>query len=53
MEDLEAAERTFLEVTSWMDWWFYAAKSLALCDTRERAKIQHLFVAGAVERAAE
>ena len=25
IEDLEAALRTLLEATSWLDWWMYAA----------------------------
>ena len=46
VEDLKAAERTLLKVTSWIDWWFYAAKSLAMQDIR-RAKVELFFVAGA------
>ena len=30
VEDLEAAPSTLLEATTWMDWWTYAAKSLAI-----------------------
>ena len=29
IKDLEAALRTFLEASSWMDWWLYTAKSMA------------------------
>ena len=32
IEDLKATVRTLLDVTSWMDWWTYAAKFLALRD---------------------
>ena len=42
VEDFEAAARTLLRVTSWMDWRFNAAKTLAMEDIRERAKVQHL-----------
>ena len=40
-----ATVRTLLEVTFWLDWWFYAAKSLAMHDISERAKVQFPFVA--------
>ena len=29
-EDMEAAIRSIIEATSWMDWWTFAMKSLAL-----------------------
>ena len=45
LKDLEATVRTLLEVTSWRNWWFYIAKSL--CDTSEKAKVQHLLVVSA------
>ena len=46
-EDLEIAVRTLLEATSWMDWWYHAAKSLAMPVTSVGAKMKQLFVAGA------
>ena len=47
IDDLEAAARTLLEATSWMNWWTYAAKSLALRDRFDMAKIKRFFIAGA------
>ena len=44
---LEAEARIFLEAITWIDWWFYTAKSLALMDTSKRAKVKRPFVAGA------
>ena len=44
-EDLEATARTIMEATSWMDWWTYSAKSLALSDSSEVKKVKHHFVA--------
>ena len=32
VENLETAVRTLVEVTSWMDWWFSTAKTLAMLD---------------------
>ena len=45
VEDLEGAARTLQEVTSWMDWWTYAAKFLALRNNCNTSKVKHLFVA--------
>ena len=45
IEDVRVAASTLLETTSWMDWWFYADKSLAMWDTNERAKVKYLFMA--------
>ena len=44
IEGLEVAVRTLLDVTCWMDWWFYTVNSLAMHGTSERAEVQHLFV---------
>ena len=46
-EDLEAAARTIIEATLWIDWWIYSAKYLALLDSLEAKKLKHLFVVGA------
>ena len=47
VEDLEATARTLLEVTSWMDWWTYAGKSLALCSSSYTDMVNCPFVVGA------
>ena len=47
VENLEAAVMTLLEVTSGMDWWTYAVKSLALYDKSNTAKVNCFFAAGA------
>ena len=39
VEDLEAITKALLEVTSWINWCFYTAKSLAMCDTNEKTKV--------------
>ena len=44
VEDLEATVRALLKVTSWMNWWFYATKSLTMCNTSKNVKVQCLFV---------
>ena len=38
---------TLLEVTPWIDWWFCADESLAICDKLDSAKVKHFFVVGA------
>ena len=45
--DLEIMARPLLRMTSWMDSWFYAAKSLAVRDTTESSMVKCFFVAGA------
>ena len=45
VESLETTARTLLEAISWVDWWFYTAKSLAICDKSKTAKVKCLFVA--------
>ena len=45
-KDLETVVRTLLEKTSWVDWWTYAAKSLAFRNKSDVAKVKHLFMAG-------
>ena len=39
MEDVEATMKTLLEVASWMDWLFDAAKTMVMKGARERAKV--------------
>ena len=34
-KDMEAAMRSIVEVTCWMDWWMFAMKSLALKSTSD------------------
>ena len=46
IKDLEASARTLLEVTSWVDWWFYNTKSLPMSDCSRRAKVEDFFVTG-------
>ena len=46
IKDLETIAEALLESTSWMAWWFYVAKSLAMHDTSERAEVQCLFITG-------
>ena len=43
VDDQEAATRPMLEVTL-MDWWFCAAKSLAIRDKLNAAEVKCLFV---------
>ena len=46
-EDFEAAARSIVDVTSWMDWRTFAAKSMALWFPEEVKMLKWLFVAGA------
>ena len=46
-KDLEAAAFTVEETTSWMDWWTFAAKSMALRGSEDSKMLKCLFVAGA------
>ena len=41
-EEMEAALRSIVEATSWMDWWTYAMKSLSLRSTDDTSLVQHL-----------
>ena len=43
-EDLEAAVRSIVEVTSWMDWWTFT-KSISLQSSQEVRMLKRLFVA--------
>ena len=47
VEDFEAAARSVVEVTSWMDWWMFAAKSMALRGSEDTKMLMRLFVADA------
>ena len=42
-EDLEAAVRSFVEATSWIDWWTFTAKSMALQSFQEVRMLKPLF----------
>ena len=46
-EEMEAALQSIIEATSWMDWWTFAMKSLALQSTKDSRLVRHLIVAGA------
>ena len=46
-EDMEAALKSFVEATSWMDWWTFAMKSLSLKSTKDAHLVCHLTKAGA------
>ena len=46
-EELEAALRSVVEATSWMDWWTYAMKSLSLKSTDDARVVRRLSLAGA------
>ena len=46
-EDLEAAVLTLIEATSWMNWWKFAARSMALSSSSDHHKVKCFFVAGA------
>ena len=50
VKDMEIAVRTLHEVTSWMDWWFYVAESIAICNNSNTAKVKSLIVAGSRTR---
>ena len=41
------AAHTIIEATSWMDWWMFAARSMALSSSRDAYKVRHLFAAEA------
>ena len=45
-EDMEVAGCTVLETTSWVDWWMFAAKSMALSGSEDIHRIKRLFVTG-------
>ena len=47
-EDMEAALKSIVEATSWMDWWTYAMKSLALKSTTDSLLVCHLSLAGTI-----
>ena len=44
MEDVETISRTLVEAAFWMDWWFDAAKTVVMKDTKEKVKVQRLFI---------
>ena len=46
-EDMEVALRFIVETTSWMDWWTYAVKSLALQSSTDTRLVCRLSLAGA------
>ena len=46
-EDLEAAVRSIIEATSWMDWWTFTMKSMAFKSSHETHLINLLCLAGA------
>ena len=46
-KDVDAPARTLQGTTSWMDWWFYTANYLVMCDVSERAKVWCFFVTSA------
>ena len=46
-EDMEAALRSITEATSWMGWWTYAMKSLALQLSMDICLVRRLSLAGA------
>ena len=46
-EDLEAAVWSIVEATSWMDWWTFAMKSLALKSSSDARLVCRLSLAGA------
>ena len=47
VEDMEAAFRSIVEATSWMDWWTYAMKSLSLKSADDARHVCHLSLARA------
>ena len=46
-EDLKAAVQSIIEATSWMDWWTFTVKSMALKSAQEVQLIKQLCIAGA------
>ena len=46
-EDMEAALKSIVEVTLWMDWWTFAMKSLSLKSTNDARFVRRLSLAGA------
>ena len=47
MEDVGATARFIIEATSWMDWWTYAMRSLALKSTSDGRLVCRVSLAGA------
>ena len=45
-KDLEVVACTVIEVTSWMGWWTFTARSMTLSSSSDRHKVKCLFVAG-------
>ena len=45
-EDMEAAMQSIAEATSWMDWWTFTIKSLALQSSSDTCLISYLSLAG-------
>ena len=45
-KEMEAALRSIIEATSWMDWWIFAVKSLALKSTDDARLVRRLSLAG-------
>ena len=46
IEEVESPVQTFIEVLPWIDWWLYAAGSIALSNCGDEAKCYCLFFAG-------
>ena len=46
VEDMEAAVRSTVEATSWMDWWTFTMKSQALQSSGESRLVRLLSMAG-------
>ena len=46
-EDMEAAARSIMEATFWMEWWIFAMRSLALKSTDDSCLVRRLSLASA------
>ena len=46
-KDMKAAMQSIVEVTSWMDWWTFAMKSLAFKSTSNACLVRRLSLTGA------
>ena len=45
-EETEAASQSIVKATSWMEWWTFAMKSLALQSTKDSRLVHRLSLAG-------
>ena len=46
-EDMETALKSFMEATSWIDWWTFVIKSLSLKSAKDTCLVRRLSLAGA------